>query len=66
MARKRKTPTSSHILVRATVNMHGLRAGRMAWVDPNEDWIKKGLEMRFLVKEEPLPDEVPPAVSDED
>ena len=59
MARKRKVPAGV-ILVRATVNMHGIRAGKLAWVDPKEEWIKNGLEMRFLVKEEPLPDEVPP------
>lgn len=63
MARKRKAPADL-ILVRATVNQHGLRAGKLAWVDPNEDFVKEGLELRFLIVEEPLEGEVPPAVTE--
>jgi hypothetical protein len=59
MARKRKTPDGL-ILVRSTMNQAGLRAGQMAWVDPNESFIAEALEHRRLVEERPLPDEKPP------
>lgn len=59
MARKRKEP-GDLILVRATVNLHGLRAGRLAWVDPTDEWIAEQLKYRRIVKETPLPGEDPP------
>jgi hypothetical protein len=64
MARKRKTP-GDLILVRATMNLHGLRAGKMAWVDPSEDWIADALKYRRLVEETPLPTETPPEPPEE-
>lgn len=64
MARKRKTP-GDLILVRATVNLHGLRAGRLAWVDPKEEWIAEALKYRRLVEETPLPSEQPPEPPEE-
>lgn len=37
------------VFVRATINLPGLRAGREAWVDPEEEYVKVCLAASYLV-----------------
>ena len=61
MARKRTAPAKPElVLVRATVNLHGLRAGRLVWVDPAEEWIAGALAASWIVEEKPGPGDTPP------
>lgn len=43
---------STEILVRATVNLPGLPAGKEAMVDPDMPWIKQALKNTTLMKVE--------------
>lgn len=58
MARKRTAPELQ--LVRATVNLSGIRAGRLAWVNPGDPAIAELLQNKFLVEEKPTANDKPP------
>jgi hypothetical protein len=59
---KKKQPELQ--LVRATINLHGLPAGRLAWADPKKPEIAELLENGWLVEETPAADELPPQSAD--
>lgn len=45
------------ILVRAAINLSGLKLGRRAYVDPSDPWMSAALEAGHLVREEDEPDD---------
>lgn len=51
------------ILVQATVNLNGLRAGEYAWVDPNDPWMRDALKNTWIVRAEPPASYDEPAAS---
>ncbi len=52
MAGRRRKPKRK-VLVRATVNLPGLRAGREAIVDPSTEYVKRVLAAGYLVPVDP-------------
>ncbi len=52
MVTEGKTPEVTHLTVRATVNLAGLRAGATALVDPRQPYIADCLKAGYLVEDE--------------